>query len=494
MNYFLLKTHLPVLKNRSYNKKKFSFCIPVFLILFFSHYFCRAQSNFFILYAELTNLYQAGSAAYENLRSNFKPLLNECSLPVSNAADQQLCYLYADAALRLEDYEQSACLLNNLLSKNIGEIRSYYSLKKNIVDVLIASNCAPENYLYEESTNLFTNSFDGFNSSLDDTVINNSHRLMLYLHTTAEIESFHELYSNYNYYYAYGLPAAPALLLNIAVYKAETGDFGGAETIFNGFPGQHDYYKTRLLYRKIENDNNYFLLKRYISDLTAFAGNGLSHARKIFNLGNIFFQQEKYTNAVSCYSRSLDLERLPEAACNLGIAYYQTGDLQKGIYYLNESINIRPGARAFQYLANIEAGLKNYSQAAAYYLSAIDFDPQNYLLYNNLASCLSSREPPDLKNALLTINSAISNAPGEFRFYLTRAEIYTQTGEYEFVFSDLTNSLYIITNKMAAGEQDSLTEMLKNAPEQYTNLDSLTNKIIQKINNVSAVKPRGRGK
>lgn len=79
------------------------------------------------------------------------------------------------------------------------------------------------------------------------------------------------------------------------------------------------------------------------------------------HLGNLYFQNKDYTQAIRVYERFVELrdedgrdaEEVVEAYCNLGIAYYETAQLPQAIGCFNKVLGDRPGHSRAIYHMNL---------------------------------------------------------------------------------------------------------------------------------------------
>jgi tetratricopeptide (TPR) repeat protein len=106
-----------------------------------------------------------------------------------------------------------------------------------------------------------------------------------------------------------------------------------------------------------------------------------------YELGNLYTELEKYTDAQGEYEAALRINpNYLEALVNLGGLYSDKGDHEKAIGYFERALAINPeDCKARSNLGNSYYALERYPDAMFEYKRAVEFDPKCYSALYNIA-------------------------------------------------------------------------------------------------------------
>ena len=101
-------------------------------------------------------------------------------------------------------------------------------------------------------------------------------------------------------------------------------------------------------------------------------------------MGDALYKQEKYEDALNAYKNALRLRpELNQAANNLGMLYYERGQIDSSIYYLKEAVKQGPkDAAPYQNLGLLYAELGYVDEALIELQSSMDINPSAVCAYN----------------------------------------------------------------------------------------------------------------
>jgi len=117
----------------------------------------------------------------------------------------------------------------------------------------------------------------------------------------------------------------------------------------------------------------------------------MSELEEIWNeLGNIYFKNEAYDEAVRTYQKAIELNRgSGQSYSNLAFIYARQGRYAEAIPMLRKGIEMlqEPGSRAvlWNQLGEAYRKLDDYKNATACYHKAADLDPENTAYQDNLS-------------------------------------------------------------------------------------------------------------
>ncbi|XP_069502735.1 small glutamine-rich tetratricopeptide repeat-containing protein alpha isoform X2 [Ambystoma mexicanum] len=112
----------------------------------------------------------------------------------------------------------------------------------------------------------------------------------------------------------------------------------------------------------------------------------LAEAERLKSEGNEHMKTENFEGAVSCYTKSLELN--PSNAvyfCNRAAAYSKLGNYMGAVRDCERAISIDPGySKAYGRMGLALSSLNKYTEAVSYYKRALDLDPDNETYRSNL--------------------------------------------------------------------------------------------------------------
>ena len=83
--------------------------------------------------------------------------------------------------------------------------------------------------------------------------------------------------------------------------------------------------------------------ERRVADLTAAAGRNATDAESRIQLANLYFDAERFNDAIRWYEDALQVDpRNPNASTDLGIAYYYTNQVDRALAQFDTSLAIDP--------------------------------------------------------------------------------------------------------------------------------------------------------
>jgi predicted O-linked N-acetylglucosamine transferase (SPINDLY family) len=149
-----------------------------------------------------------------------------------------------------------------------------------------------------------------------------------------------------------------------------------------------------------------------------------------FNLGTIFFNQEKYLDAENLLIKSIKLrDGYYEAILYLGNLYRKTYKFDKAISLFNDCKKIYDqDPELYNSLGLCYQKKRNYKLAIDYFNIAIKIKPDAYQIYNNLA--LVYFELKKFSEALNFFDRAIEMNPNFAEAYYNIGNIYRETKRY----------------------------------------------------------------
>lgn len=89
------------------------------------------------------------------------------------------------------------------------------------------------------------------------------------------------------------------------------------------------------------NQKNFEVAKQYFQDCIKFNPNDIAAHQ---NLGNLFYQLEKFDEAIPYYKEAIAIKPTYEVLKNLGFCYFETLDIKNSNLYLNQAISIKASA------------------------------------------------------------------------------------------------------------------------------------------------------
>jgi len=163
-------------------------------------------------------------------------------------------------------------------------------------------------------------------------------------------------------------------------------------------------------------------------------------AEALFNLGNAFYDNGDYDNAIANYTAALRIKpNNHEALYKRGVAYFIKGDIDVAIMDFTEAIWLKPDMgkaylfRAFALITSVSEGTLNVNSSEA--------------SFNSILSGQVSEEQSVIYNrAIEDLTQSIRLDPDDAVAYDTRGGAYVLNGEYDRAIADYTAALKIQPN------------------------------------------------
>jgi tetratricopeptide (TPR) repeat protein len=180
--------------------------------------------------------------------------------------------------------------------------------------------------------------------------------------------------------------------------------------------------------------NSYSFLEKYsnaISDYSFSIENGVKYCPLFYNRGTAYVKLSLYDLAIVDYTNAITLD--PKDAPtynNRGFAYSQSKEYDKAIADYSKAIELNPKySTAFNNRGVVYYKLKDYDKALADFSKAIELDPKYTSAYNNRGTIYSERK--NYADALDDYQKAIAIEPKEILLRLNLAELYFTLGKIE---------------------------------------------------------------
>jgi tetratricopeptide (TPR) repeat protein len=113
-----------------------------------------------------------------------------------------------------------------------------------------------------------------------------------------------------------------------------------------------------------------------------------NYAMAYNNMGNAYYGQENYKEAIRCYQKAIDLNpNYATAYNNMGNAYDDLKNYKEAIRCYQKAIDLNPNyASAYYNMGIAYKNLENYKEAIRCYQKAIELYPNHASAYNNMGS------------------------------------------------------------------------------------------------------------
>ena len=159
------------------------------------------------------------------------------------------------------------------------------------------------------------------------------------------------------------------------------------------------------------------------------------------DLGVFYFGQGEYRKAIEQFNQQSELvPDNPSAYSNLGGMYIYLNKPDSAIVMLKKSVSIDTTSDAVSNLASQLYTQGNFAEAAKYYKIAVDLNPNDYLLWGNLAH--ASRWVPELKSRMDTYyHKAIEIGEKHLNVNPSNAELISELGTYYVSIGDSTKAI-----------------------------------------------------
>ncbi len=115
-------------------------------------------------------------------------------------------------------------------------------------------------------------------------------------------------------------------------------------------------------------------------------------AKILYNKGHDYFDKKDYQRAISNYKMALAVDsNYIDAYNNLGLTFYESGELDSASYYLGRSLQIFPsGITAMQNMALVAEKKEDLPKALEYYKQISTLEPTNPEGYYNTGRVLAT--------------------------------------------------------------------------------------------------------
>ncbi len=150
------------------------------------------------------------------------------------------------------------------------------------------------------------------------------------------------------------------------------------------------------------------------------------------NLGNLFYKQGKYKEAVAHFTEALRLNPgYAEAHNNLGNVLYTQGKYDEAVAHFTEALRLNPSyADAHNNLATVLSRQGKYAEAEAHFADAIRLQPENVQAHYNLGLVFSQVGNYEAARAQFAL--AIRLQPGDPKAYNASAMIMAACPDAKF--------------------------------------------------------------
>ena len=197
------------------------------------------------------------------------------------------------------------------------------------------------------------------------------------------------------------------------------------------------YYSRGLLYF------NQGKLPEAISDYSKAIELNSDYGEAYNNRGEIYAKQQKFTQAMSDYNKTIKIyPNEPAAYINLGSVYIKKGDLAMAISNFNKAVEIDPNnAEAFYNRGNIYAKQGKITEAMSDFNRAIDIRPQFTEVYSNRGNIYL--EKGDFLDAIADFNKVLAINPKDAEAYYNLGSIYAKQGDPLTAITDLNKAIQL---------------------------------------------------
>lgn len=145
-----------------------------------------------------------------------------------------------------------------------------------------------------------------------------------------------------------------------------------------------------------------------------------------FTLGNLLFQADDLTNAVTHFEAALT--KFPDfrrAQKNLGLVYLRAGNYEAAIKPLSRTVSLGGAdSKTFGLLGFAQMNLQRYASAEAAYRQALLFEPENLDFRLGLVKCQIAQANYDA--ALVLLDELIRQFPAKDNLWALQANVFIQ--------------------------------------------------------------------
>lgn len=150
-----------------------------------------------------------------------------------------------------------------------------------------------------------------------------------------------------------------------------------------------------------------------------------------FALGNVYFQTDDLTNAITSFEAAIG--KFPDflrAQKNLGFAYLRTGQFEKAVQPLSKTISLGgPDGKVFGFLGYCYGNLGRNASALGAYQQALLFEPDN--LDFKLGLVKSAIGLGSYDQALALLDEVLQQHPERDALWALQANVFVQKGQMD---------------------------------------------------------------
>ncbi len=159
------------------------------------------------------------------------------------------------------------------------------------------------------------------------------------------------------------------------------------------------------------------------------------------NLGNAYDEAGEHAQAISCFTKAIELNpKNADAYNNRGITYSKSGQLANALADLTKAIELNPKLAHAYYNRGVDYERSGQpANALADYTKAIELSPKYALAYCNRGNAY--QESGQLANALADLTKAIELNPQDADTYNNRGITYSKSGQLANALADLTKAI-----------------------------------------------------
>ncbi len=162
-----------------------------------------------------------------------------------------------------------------------------------------------------------------------------------------------------------------------------------------------------------------------------------------FNRGNNYFKRGQYDEAISDYTKALEIDpKFTEAYHNRGTAYGKKGRYDEAISDFTKALEINPRfAEAYRSRGSAYDDKGQYDEAISDYNKALEMNPGDGLAYYNRGIAYAHKGQYD--EAISDYIKVLEIDPKDAWTYNNRGIAYEKKGEYDQAISDYNKALEI---------------------------------------------------
>ena len=197
-------------------------------------------------------------------------------------------------------------------------------------------------------------------------------------------------------------------------------------------------------------------------------------AQEYYNRGNIYGKQGNLTQAISDYTKAIEINpKYTEAYYNRGNTYEKQGNLTQAISDYTKAIEINPKyTAAYCNRGNAYQTQGNLKEAISDYTKALEINPNFAGVYTNRGNVYQTQG--NLPLAIADYNKALEISPNDSTSLYNRGLAYYGAEQYGKALTDYTTAISQNPNK------EAYEDFIKNVPEKKTSdTKNVRNEIVQ---------------